>query len=1156
LEKTVQLVLSQLLHLIEDMPAYRELASHIRKNKREEIRALVLDAAKPYLIAALYQHLKLPMLVVTSQPEDAKRLYEQISLWSNSSALTIFPEPDTLAYQRSLGDFAIEQERLQVLASLVSEENRKTVPLIICSAPALTQRTTAVKDFSTACHILETGMEIDPLELMKRWQAVGYQVETTVEAPGKISRRGGIVDIFPPISDLPARLEFFGNTIESMRLFDPASQRSKKVITRLSVCPATEILPWENKPELKARLSSLDISSCSQENREQFEQELTQMAEGQRPANISFYSPLFNPGNLLDYLPANTLVVLDEISQIKDEVEYLDNRATGLREQKIKDGELPVDFPQPYFNWKELFAKIRALSGLELLSWTGSEETGMHHLDFNTAPAYAGQLPMLITKTGSFLEQKMRLVFISNQASRLSELFEEKGIISEPVFELKQIPAPGSLTLLQGSLAEGWLMGNTYLLTDREIFGFVKERHLIKKRAVQHHKQLVDIKPGDYVVHVEHGIGQFSGIINMSTDTTRKEYLVLVYAAGDKLYVPTDQIDRVNRYVGSGDQDPTLSRLGTQEWNHTKEKVKEAVEEIAQDLLQLYATRQVVPGFAFSEDTIWQRELEASFPYIETPDQLKVQDEVKEDMAQARPMDRLVVGDVGYGKTEIAVRAAFKAVMDSKQVAVLVPTTVLAEQHYLTFKQRMGAFPVKIDVLSRFRTPKEQKRVIEGLADKSIDICIGTHRLLQKDVVFKDLGLLIIDEEQRFGVGHKEHLKKLREQVDVLTLSATPIPRTLHMSLVGVRDMSIIETPPENRLPIRTFVAEYNDRLVREAIMRELERGGQVFFVHNRVQGIALIAARIKSLVPEAQVDIAHGQMPEEQLEKVMLSFQKGESNVLVCTTIIESGLDLPNVNTLIVNHSDKFGLTQLYQLRGRIGRGNNIAYSYFLYERNRRLTPVAEQRLRTIFEATELGAGFGIAMKDLEIRGAGSLLGMKQSGSISAVGFNLYTQLLSDAVEEQKAVRAGTLKAVKAPRRPETTVDLPLKAYISDDYISDIDTRMSIYQRLTGLTSVEQVYDLAKEIQDRFGPLPPETQNLLFIMRLRCLGTKTGIESIATNEGTITIRLFPGKQVQRPKLFSYYRYGLKIGITQLIISLDRMGKDWQKMLEELIKAV
>ncbi|MBN1188436.1 MAG: transcription-repair coupling factor [Dehalococcoidales bacterium] len=1152
----MQLDLERLLPLIEDMPAYREINGRIRRKKGEEIRALVLEAARPYLIAALYRHLKVPVLVVTSQPEDARRLFEQVSLWTGPGLPSTFPEPDTLPYQRSLGDFAIEQERLQVLASLSGEEGRKTAPLIICSAAALTQKTTAARDFSAACHYIETGMEIDPLELIKRWQSIGYQVDTMVETPGKISRRGGIVDLFPPLSEFPVRLEFFGNTLESMRLFDPSTQRSKKSVTRMAVCPAAEILPWENSPGIKERMSGLDLSSCSPENRDQLEQELAQMAEGHRPAGISFYSPLFNSDSLLDYLPPGTLVVLDEVSQVKNEIEYLDGRASDLREQKIRDGELPQNFPRPYFNWKELQAKIRPLTRLELISWFGSEEPGLHRLDFNPAPAYAGQLPALIAKTGSFLEQKMRLVLISNQAARLSELFEEKGISCQPVFEVKQAPSAGSITLVQGSMAEGWTMGTTFLLTDREIFGFIKERHLVKKRPVQRHKQLVDIKPGDYVVHVEHGIGRFSGIINMSTDTTRKEYLVLVYAAGDKLYVPTDQIDRVNRYVGAGEQEPALSRLGTQEWNRTREKVKEAVEEIAQDLLKLYASRQVVPGYAFSGDTVWQSELEASFPYIETADQIKVQEEVKEDMSDPRPMDRLVIGDVGYGKTEIAVRAAFKAVLDGKQVAVLVPTTVLAEQHYLTFKQRMGAFPVKIEVLSRFRTLKEQKRVIAGLADKSIDICIGTHRLLQKDVVFKDLGLLVIDEEQRFGVGHKEHLKKLREQVDVLTLSATPIPRTLHMSMVGVRDMSIIETPPENRLPIRTFVAEYNERLVREAILREIERRGQVFFVHNRVQGIAAIAARLKELVPEAVIDIAHGQMPEEQLERVMLNFQKGGSNLLVCTTIIESGLDLPNVNTLIVNRSDKFGLTQLYQLRGRIGRGANIAYAYFLYDRDRRLSPVAEQRLRTIFEATELGAGFGIAMKDLEIRGAGSLLGMKQSGNISAVGFNLYTQLLAEAVEEQKALRAGRPKETAAPRRPETTVDLPLKAYIPEDYVTDTDTRLSLYQRLTAMTSGEKVRDIAEEMRDRFGPLPPETENLLFVIRLRCLGAKAGIESISTFEGVVTMRLFPGKRVQRPKLFPFYRYGLKIGIAQVIIRLDRLGKDWQKLLEELVMAV
>jgi transcription-repair coupling factor (superfamily II helicase) len=1151
----MQLNLSPLLSLIEQVPAYRELVAALNKTGKVESGVIITDSAKPYLIASLYEKLQLPLLVVTAQPENAKKLYEQISVWSDSRGLNLFPEPDILPYQRTIADFSIEQERLQVLFALSSQETPKK-PLIVCSVPALIHKTIARDEFVSACHTVKTGLDIDPLSLLGRWESLGYRVETSVEVPGTISRRGDIVDIFPPTSDLPVRLEFFGNTIESIRFYEPSSQRSQKVVSQITITPATEIL-LSNKPaEIKSGLDNLDLSGCSQEIKEQFDQEILMLSSGQRPPNISFYASIFSSGSLLDYLPADALVVLDEPSQLKEEVKYLDDQANDLREQKVFAGELPPNFPVPYFRWEELQSGLGKAKGMDLTSWSGPSESGDYRLNFTQAPSYIGQLPMLIQKSQDFLDQKRRLIFISNQASRLSELLDEANICAQPLTEITNTPQPGSLTLVQGSLAEGWGMGDTYLLTDKEIFGFVKERRLVKKRPVRRYKLLVDIKPGDYVVHVEHGIGQFEGVTNMSTDSTQREYLILKYASGDKLYVPTDQIDRVNRYVGTGEQVPVLSRLGTQEWTRTKQKVKEAVEEIAQDLLKLYAARQVVSGFTFSPDTVWQRELEASFPYVETPDQIKVQEEVKADMSRDKPMDRLVVGDVGYGKTEIAIRAAFKAVMDNKQVAVLVPTTVLAEQHYITFKQRMGIFPLKIDVLSRFRSHREQKAVIDGLADGSIDICIGTHRILQKDVKFKDLGLLIIDEEQRFGVSHKEFLKKLREQVDVLTLSATPIPRTLHMSLVGVRDMSVIDTPPENRLPIRTYVAEYNDQLVREAIIRELERNGQVFFVHNRVQGIAGIANKLKALVPEASIDIAHGQMPEENLEQVMFKFQKGETNILVCTTIIESGLDLPNVNTLIVNRADRFGLTQLYQLRGRIGRGSNLAYAYFLYEKEQRLTHAAEKRLRTIFEATELGAGFGIAMKDLEIRGAGTLLGNKQSGNISAVGFSLYTQLLSQAVEEQKAKMSGAVKGPQPVRLPAPTIDLPLRAYLPDDYISDIDTRLSIYQKLTDINSVEQVEDLAKELKDRFGDIPEETQNLLFVLKLKALGSKAMIESISTSDNIINIHLFPGMQFNRTKLTPVMlKYGVKIGITQLIINLKRLGKDWHKGLEEIILA-
>ncbi|MBA7486307.1 Transcription-repair-coupling factor [subsurface metagenome] len=988
---------------------------------------------------------------------------------------------------------------------------------------------------------------------------MGYRMENIVEVPGTMSHRGGIIDIYPATNNLPARLEFFGNTIDSIRLFDPVNQRSLRAMPSIAISPATELLTplLSSRLELESIVSNIDLTGCSPEVNQQFQQELAMLLNKQRPGNLQFYAPLFNQDSILNYLPQHSLVILDEPMNIKLAIEDLDNKANELRSEKIERGELPHNFPRPYFTWKELEPKMEARQYLTLTAWDITDANQLHRLNFTPTPSYAGQIPVFIKKAKQLLKQKHRLILISHQASRLSELLDEEDIIAPPLTEITQIPPPGSLTLVQGSLAEGWVMNNdTHLLTDAEIFGFIKQRRLVKKRPVPRHKLFIDITPGDYAVHIEHGIAKFTGVTTMSTDNTEKEYLVLQYANGDKLYVPTDQIDRVNRYIGAGDKPPVLSRLGTQEWTRTKQRAKESVESIAQELIALYAAREVVPGFASSRDTVWQQELEAAFPYIETPDQIEALKQVKEDMEKTKPMDRLVCGDVGYGKTEVAIRAAFKAVMDGKQVAVLVPTTVLAQQHFSTFSQRLDAFPIRIEVLSRFRTPKEQQVILDGLANGSVDICIGTHRLLQKDIAFKDLGLLIIDEEQRFGVAHKEHLKQMRQEVDVLTLSATPIPRTLHMSLVGVRDMSTMETPPEERLPIKTYVAEYNEHLIREAILRELERNGQVFFVHNRVQSIAWVASKLQSLVPEAKIAIAHGQMPEAELEAVMLDFTRGKSDILVCTTIIESGLDMPNVNTLIVNKADKFGLTQLYQLRGRVGRGANLAYAYFIFDKGERLTPTAEKRLRTIFEATELGAGYGIAMKDLEIRGAGTLLGMRQSGYISAVGFSLYTRLLADAVEEQKAKQAGIPEEkIKPSRLPAPSIDLPLPAYIPEEYVSDLNTRLSLYQNLVKLEKVEQIEDVAHEFSDRFGSLPPEVKNLLYAVKLKTLASKAGIESISTEHGQIILRLFQGLQFDKQKL-EPVRDGIKLGLTQLRLNPKRLGGEWQRVLEEVVKKV
>ena len=1147
-----------LLQLSDEMPAYRQLIDRLDK-PGGSTRAVVLDAARPYLIASLYHDLKRPLLVVTAQPQESKKLAEQLATWTGSTRLRLFPEPDALPYQRITSDTVTEMERLQVLSFLAGAGGKQNTPLTITSTPALMQKVTPYRDFSSTHHTIRVGDSVEPLSLLKRWQAMGYRIENTVEVPGTVSRRGGIIDIYPPSSDLPARLDFYGDTIDSIRLFDPVSQRSMTKVSEVAVTPATELLTLlsSSKDELRQALDGIDPAGCNDGARQQLEQEIAMLLEGEVSARMLFYAPLFNSDSMLSYLPRNTLIVLNEPRSLASAAADLEAKAGELRTEKMERGELPAGFPRPYFTWQELNAEINSEQCLAITAWDKNSTEETLRLNFTPAPSYAGQLPVFVRRAKHLQKQGHRLIIVSHQASRLSEILGEADIIAPPLTEIKEAPAPGSLTLIQGLLAEGWTMnGASHLFTDYEIFGFSKERRLTRKRPASHQILLNDLSPGDYVVHIEHGIARFSGVTTMESAGTEKEYLVLQYADGDRLYVPTDQIYRVSRYVGASEQPPVPSRLGTPEWNRTKQKARAAAEEIAEELLTLYAARGVVDGFSFAPDTIWQQELEASFPYLETPDQSKVQQQVKEDMSQPRPMDRLVCGDVGYGKTEIAIRAAFKAVMDNKQVAVLVPTTVLAQQHFSTFSQRLGAFPVRIEVLSRFKTEKEQNAIIEGLAKGNVDICIGTHRLLQKDIAFRDLGLVIIDEEQRFGVNHKEYLKQMRREVDVLTLSATPIPRTLHMSLVGVRDMSTIETPPEDRLPIKTFVAEYDDRLIREAVLRELERNGQVFFVHNRVQSIAMVAGRLEQLVPEARIAIAHGQMSEAELEAVMTDFARDRIDILVCTTIIESGLDMPNVNTLIVNKADRFGLTQLYQLRGRIGRGTNLAYAYFLYDRGKQLTHTAERRLRTIFEATELGAGFNIAIKDLEIRGAGNLLGIKQSGQISAVGFNLYCRLLAEAVDREKEKRSGVADKPPAPSLPPPNIDLPLDTYISEGYIADLNTRLSLYQRLADIKSVEELEDLAGECSDRFGRLPAEVENLLYAVRVKVLASRAGIESVTGEHGQIILRLFPGMHFDKQRLAPLAGDGIKIGLNQIRLNTKPMRKQWQELLVEILDRV
>ncbi|MDO8491182.1 MAG: transcription-repair coupling factor, partial [Dehalococcoidia bacterium] len=900
-------------------------------------------------------------------------------------------------------------------------------------------------------------------------------------------------------------------------------------------------------------MGGLDFSKCQPESRQKFADEMGRLLGGDHFFGMEFYAGMFDRGNLLDYLPQDALVIVDEPKQLQESLETLDAQAEEMRRAQVDRGELPPDFTAPYLRWPELAEKLSALSSrLSLAEW---EMEPQARLDFASTPGYSGRVEGFIKEARRLLESERRVIVVSQQASRLSEMLQDQDIFASPVSALSQVPSPGGMAIVHGSLSAGWQSeeAGLTLITDSEIFGFVKQRRPARKRPVRHEEFLAEIAAGDYVVHIEHGIARFAGTKTMRAGDEEREYLVLEYASDDRLYVPTEQVDRVTRYVGPGGYTPSLSRLGTQEWNKTKQRVKEATAQLARELLALYASRETLPGYAFSPDTVWQHELESSFPFVETPDQLTAVQQVKQDMERPRPMDRLVCGDVGYGKTEVALRAAFKAAMDGKQVAILVPTTVLAQQHFNTFTQRLSPFPVRVEALSRLRSPKEQQEVVEAIKNGAADIVIGTHRLLQKDISFKDLGLAIIDEEQRFGVAHKERLKQMRKEVDVLTLTATPIPRTLHMALVSIRDMSTIETPPEERLPIKTYVAEYEDRLVREAILREIDRGGQVFFVHNRVQTIPGIAQKLRGLVPEARISVGHGQMPDEDLEAVMLDFSKGNSDVLVCSTIIESGLDLPNVNTLIINDAHRLGLTQMYQLRGRVGRGSNRAYAYFLYPKGRQLTETARQRLKTIFEATELGAGFRIAMKDLEIRGAGNILGPEQSGQIGAVGFTFYTKLLAEAVQE---LRGALASGSSLRKNPAPSVTLKLSARLPEEYIPDLSARLALYQRLAAMDSPDQAADLAQELVDRFGKLPEQVEALLYVVKVRCLSSMAGVSAVNQQDSDVVVQMAEGRQISSLRLLKVPIAGIKIGLTQLRLDGKRLGARLQSRLVQVLEAL
>lgn len=1133
----------------------------------------LLGAARPAVLASLHMDWPGPILVLAAQPERARHLHEQSRLWSaHPEALWYFPAPDSLFYDRTSWDSETIRRRATVLSALATHDSSGKPPMLFASVWALMTRTVPAHLLRLGVRSIKIGQSIRLSHLLSELVACAYESVSVVEEPGTFAWRGGILDVFAPNATRPARIEWFGDRIESIRVFDPATQRSSQRIDSVVLFPASEALPRYSQTALPC-LEDLDrLESALIAPRLLPDQE--RLARAEYFHGIEFYLPCLypQPATLLQYLPHDVLLVADDLDAVDAAAETLESQAGSLRVELLEERQLPASFPPPYEPWRDLRASLGALTGVGLGYRTQDETDTTRHVEgtgFHSPPSFGGRLRQLVQDVLRSKADGQRVIIVSRQVQRLSDLFRDSGQLATPVDRLSGMPPAGSLTLVQGSVGEGWTMtappgGRPLLsaadsplitlLSDTEVFGWAKpkRRPFTRKKAASPESFFAELREGDHVVHIEHGIGVYRGLVRKRTGDTQREYLELEYAAGDRLYVPVSQVDRVARYVGSSDRTPAVHRLGSADWARVRSQASKAVQDMAKELLQLYAARQVITGHAFSPDTPWQAELEASFAYEDTNDQLRALTEVKSDMESPRPMDRLICGDVGYGKTEVALRAAFKAVMDDRQVAVLVPTTVLAQQHLLTFRERLAAFPVEVAMLSRFCSPREQRDTLQRLQDGKVDIVVGTHRLIQKDVALKDLGLLIVDEEQRFGVRHKEWLKQMRQQIDVLTMTATPIPRTLYMSLSGARDMSIIDTPPEERLPIITQVSEYSERMIRRSILRELNRGGQVYFVHNRVRGIRQIAQRLQKIVPEASIAIGHGQMREDELSKVMLDFAAGEHDVLVCTSIIESGLDIPNVNTIVINRADRFGLAQLYQLRGRVGRSGVQAFAYLLYPKGQRLSDIARRRLQAIREASELGAGFRIAMRDLEIRGAGDILGARQHGHIAAIGFELYCRLLARAVRELK--EAGPGAEVSAPSvEPPPAIQLPLQAYLPENYVPDRSLRLRLYQRMASLDTEEALDRLRQELEDRFGILPTQTKDLLYVLRVRVLATGAGVQAIGKEGDNLILKLSENTLDAARMIVSTFGQRAWLGRGQLWLALTEKESDWRTMLVAIL---
>ncbi len=1116
------MALHGLVELVKQSREIQNVDERLRSGANLALTGLT-GTQKSLILASLNQSARVT-LVISHTHQQAERLALDFNTLLPKLSTAVFSPHELLPHEEAEESWDLRKSRLEAFSALSEKDS-----FVFTSVQALQEAVPDLQGWYDSSIHLDHNSTVDVQRLSEQLAFIGYERTPKVEGFGEFSVRGGIIDVFPFTNSDPIRIELFDDEVDSIRTFAPDDQRSTENLSSVTIFPARELLLnglsyeaitdklWNDAVRQAERLEGMDRAQEADALLARVSRHLELLQERLYFPGVKQYYPyLTGRRSLLQSLPESTLVVFDEPARAKDSAKANLQDISETTAASLERGKVLSSLQKVFFDFSELTEHIR---GKQLLTLSSLDKrvTGLDQLQSLTVGLQAvehfhGSLNDLSKRLIGWRKDHYRVLLVTATRERgraLVDHLRENDIPANFVEDVTDQLKAGNIVVTAGGIDTGFVFPAFKLAvcTELEIYGKRKPRSRVR---IEENLRVAEseLKQRDYVVHVNHGIGQYLGVETLEVAGIHKDYLVVQYAGQDKLYVPTDQIHLLQRYIGLQDGSPRLSKLGGGEWSRVKKRVKESVQELAEGLLKLYAEREAMKGYGFPEDTPWQQEFEEAFPYEETPDQQRAIDEVKGDMERPRPMDRLLCGDVGYGKTEVAVRAAFKAVNDGKQAVVLVPTTILAQQHHRTFVDRFEQFPIRIGVMSRFQSTREQKRVLEGLRQGTIDVVIGTHRMLSKDIKFHDLGLVVVDEEQRFGVVQKERLKEIAKNVDVLTLSATPIPRTLHMAMVGVRDMSLIETPPEDRFPIRTYVMEYDDQVVSQAITRELSRQGQVYCVYNRIRGIERVYSQLQQLVPEARIAIAHGQMDEAYLEQVMLDFYNGEYDILLCTTIIETGMDISNVNTLIIYDADHLGLAQLYQLRGRVGRTNRVAYAYFTYRRDKTLSEDGEKRLQAIKELTDLGSGIKIAMRDLEIRGAGNILGPEQHGFITSVGFELYCRLLDESIRELK----GTV--VQQP--PDPMLDLNTDAYISDEYVTDGAQKVELYKKIMAVHTLDAADELETEVLDRFGDPPAPVQHLLQIARIKVLAKHLGIASISSEKGLFSIKLLAGIAIER----------------------------------------